>query len=100
MFNSLGYSLNSSSLGSVRRKGLRKEWSFLTDAFIKVFSGKISNFDDITYALVNMLYMLLSDSYHNFSNYVLSEIGSKLGNIANRPKNIYYARFIMLQMIW
>ena len=96
MLDSIGYSLDSVSLGSIKRKGLRKEWSFLSDAFIKVFSGKISNFDAITSALVNMLYMLLSGRYYNFNNCVMLEIGTKLGNQATRPKNIYYARFIML----
>ena len=40
MLDSIGYSFDSASLGSIRRKGLRKEWSFLGDAFIKVFSGE------------------------------------------------------------
>ncbi|KAL8156757.1 hypothetical protein AgCh_001747 [Apium graveolens] len=62
MLDFIGYSFDSTSLGSIRRKGLRKEWSFLGDAFIKVFYGKISNFDAITSSLVNMLYMLVSDS--------------------------------------
>ena len=96
MLNFIGYSLDTASLGNIKRKGLRKEWIFLSDAFIKVFSGKISNFDAITSALINMLYMLLSDKYYNFSNCVMVEIGTKLGNVVNRPKNIYYARFIML----
>ena len=96
MLDSIGYSFDSASLGSIRRKGLRKEWSFLGDAFIKVFSGKISNFDAITSSLVNMFYMLVSDRYFNFSNYFMLELGSRLGNKANRPHNIYYARFFML----
>ena len=96
MLDSIGYSFDSASLGSIRRKGLRKEWSFLGDAFIKVFSGKISNFDAITSSLVNMLYMLVSDRYFNLSNYVMLELGSRLGNKANRPHNIYFARFFML----
>ena len=96
MLNSIGYFLDTSSLGNIKRKGLRKEWSFLSDAFIKVFSGKIGNIDAITTALVNMLYMLLSDKYFNFSNCVMIEIGTKLGDKAKINKNIYYARFIML----
>ena len=61
MLNSLGYSLDTSSLGGIKRWGLRKEWSFLSDAFIKLFSVKISDFDAIISTLINMLYMLLSD---------------------------------------
>ncbi|KAL8157051.1 hypothetical protein AgCh_001954 [Apium graveolens] len=96
MIISMGYSFDPSRLGEVRRKGLRKEWSFLCDSFIKVFPGKISNFDDVTYSLVNMLYMLLSGKYHNFSESVLYELGFKLGDIKKRSRNIYYARFFML----
>ena len=47
-------------------------------------------------ALINMLYMLLFDKFYNFSNYVMIEIGYKLGDIQKRPRNIYYARFFML----
>ena len=96
MLNSINYAKETDNLGKIVRKGMRKEWSFLCDAFIKVFSGKISNFDAITSTLLNMLYMLLNDKYFNLGSLIISEIGSKLGNRENRPKNIYYARFFML----
>ena len=73
MLTSMGYSLNPAKLGEVRRMGIRKEWSFLCDSFVKVFYGKISNFDVVSYYIVNMLYMLLSDKYFNFSNSVMYE---------------------------
>ncbi|XP_074373866.1 uncharacterized protein LOC141714233 [Apium graveolens] len=96
MLMSMGYSLNPAKLGEIRRIGLRKEWSFLYDSFIKAFSGKISNFDAITYSMINMPYMLLNDKYFNFSNSVMIELGYKLGDIKKRSKNIYYARFLMM----
>ena len=34
--------------------------------------------------------------YYNLGETILIEIGTKLGNIESRSKNIYYARFIML----
>ena len=61
-----------------------------------MFSGKISNLDAVSYSLVHMLYMLLSDKYFNFSTSVIYEVGSKLGDIKKRSKNIYYARFFMI----
>ncbi|KAK1365694.1 hypothetical protein POM88_041255 [Heracleum sosnowskyi] len=34
--------------------------------------------------------------YYNFSTQLMYEIGAKLGDKANRKKNIYYARFLMM----
>ena len=96
MLNTINYAKETDNLGKIVRKGMRKEWSFFCDAFIKVFSGKISNFDAITSSLLNMLYMLLNDKYFNFGSLLLIEMGSKLGARENRPHNIYYARFFML----
>ncbi|KAL8120227.1 hypothetical protein AgCh_017390 [Apium graveolens] len=96
VYNSKDKTISFTLKGEVRRKGLRKEWSFLCDSFIKVFSGKISNFDAVSYSLVNMLYMLLSDKYHKFSKSVMYELGYKLGDIKKRNKNIYNARFFMM----
>ncbi|KAL8124486.1 hypothetical protein AgCh_012218 [Apium graveolens] len=42
VFNSKDKTIAFTLKGEVRRKGLRKEWSFLCDSFIKVFYGKIS----------------------------------------------------------
>lgn len=87
----MGYSLETDNLGRNKRKGLRKEWSFFCDSLIKVFSGKITTFDAITNSMLVMLFQ-----YFNFGELVLFEIAAKLGTPANRSKNIYYARFVML----
>ncbi|MGI4673406.1 hypothetical protein ACR2XN_28485 [Klebsiella pneumoniae] len=76
MLNAIKYAKETDNLGKIVRKGMRKEWSFLCDAFIKVFSGKISNFDAITTTQLNMLFMLLNDKYHNFGSLLLREMGS------------------------
>ena len=41
-------------------------------------------------------YEVLYNHFHNFGETVLGEIGFKLGNKESSPKNIYFARFIML----
>ena len=61
MLNAMNYALPTSALGKIVRKGLRREWSFLCDAFVKAFSGKISNFDAITSQILQMLYMFLTN---------------------------------------
>ena len=50
MLSDLNYDVTSSSvnLGKVARRYLRREWSYFFDSIIKVFSGKVSNFDAIT----------------------------------------------------
>ncbi|KAK1401887.1 hypothetical protein POM88_001492 [Heracleum sosnowskyi] len=96
MLNSINYSLPTDNLGRIIRRGLVREYSYLADAFIKVFSGKISNFDALTNSMLILLTMLLNDRYYNFSTQLMYEIGAKLGDKANRKKNIYYARFLMM----
>lgn len=59
---------------------MSKEWSFLCDAFLKVLSSKISNFDYVTTTMLDMLYMLLNDRYFNFDDLILIEIDATLGN--------------------
>ena len=41
----INYVLPTDALGKIERRGLRREWSYLCDAFVKSFSGKISNFN-------------------------------------------------------
>ncbi|KAK1385869.1 hypothetical protein POM88_023604 [Heracleum sosnowskyi] len=96
MLNSINYSLPTDNLGKIIRRGLVREYSYLADAFIKVFSGKISNFDALTNSMLILLTMLLNDRYYNFSTQLMYEIGAKLGDKANRKKNIYYTRFLMM----
>ncbi|KAK1388137.1 hypothetical protein POM88_016315 [Heracleum sosnowskyi] len=96
MLNSINYSLPTDNLGRIIRRGLVREYSYLADAFIKVFSGKISNFDALTNSMLILFTMLLTDRYYNFSTQLMYEIGAKLGDKANRKKNIYYARFLMM----
>ena len=89
LLNAMNYSLPTTALRKIVRKCLRKEWSYLCDAFIKAFSGKISNFDVITSQILQMLYMYLTNEYFNFGGLMIQEIGEKLGDREGRPKNIY-----------
>ena len=96
MLESIGYNGDMTNLGKIGRKCMRKEWNFFCDAFIKSFSGKISNFDALTINMQHLMYMLLFYRYHDIGSLILFEIVAKLGPTKNSPKNIYYARFIML----
>ena len=48
MLNEINYIAPDANLGKIVRKNLRKKWSYFFDSLIKIFSGKISNFDVIT----------------------------------------------------
>ncbi|KAL1811248.1 hypothetical protein ACET3Z_021313 [Daucus carota] len=92
----MNYVLPTDALGKIERRGLRREWSYLCDAFIKAFSGKISNFNALTSQILQMLYMYLTNEYFNFGGLMIQEIGEKLGDKIGRPRNIYYVRFLMM----
>ena len=96
MLNEVNYAAPDANLGKIVRKNLRKEWSYFFDSLIKVFSGKISNFDAITSVIQEIAYGVLYNHFHDLGELLIIEIGTKLGNIESRGKNIYYARFIML----
>ncbi|KAK1385096.1 hypothetical protein POM88_022831 [Heracleum sosnowskyi] len=96
MLNSINYSLPMANLSKIQRRGMVKEWSFFFDVILKVFSGKVSNYDAVTFSMLDIAYMFLTDSYYNLGSLILFELGAKLGNKASRSKNVYYARFIML----
>ena len=96
MLNEINYVVPDANLGKIVRKNLRKEWSYFFDSLIKVFSSKINYFDAITSVIQEIAYGILYNHYHNLGELIIIEIGTKLGNIESRSKNIYYARFIML----
>ena len=47
MLRDMHYNGDMSNLGQIFRCHMRKEWSFLCDSIIKVFSGKVSNYDHV-----------------------------------------------------
>ena len=98
MLSDLNYDVTPSSvyLGEVARRYLRREWSYLFDSIIKVFSGKVNNFDAITTSMQLIAYSVLYDKYFDLIKIVLTEIGSKLGNKGFRANKIYFSRFIMI----
>jgi hypothetical protein len=55
----VNYAGSTSILGKIARKNLRKEWSYFFDCVIKVFSGKITNYDAITYTMLPVAYGIL-----------------------------------------
>ena len=96
MLNNINNTEPESKLGKIVRKILRKEWSYFFDGLIKVFTEKISNFDVITQVVQEITYGVLYNHLHNLGETILNEIGFKLGNNVSRPRNFYFAKFIML----
>ena len=98
MLNDINYAMTPSSvnLGEVARRHLRREWSYFFDSIIKVFSGKVRNFDAVTTSMQLIAYSILYDKDFDLSNLILTEIVLKLGNKESREYKIYFARFIMI----
>ena len=98
MLDETNYALTPSTvnLGEIVKKKYRREWSYFFDSIIKVFSGKISNFDAITIAMQLIANSLLYDQYFNLSNVIINELRAKLGKLATRANKIYFSRFIKL----
>ena len=90
MLRNMHYNGDLSNLGQILRRHMRKEWSFLCDSFIKVFSGKVSNYDAFTMSMQTMIYMLLTDDYFNICNLVLYEVAAKLGPHEGRPNKFIF----------
>ena len=96
MLRDMHYNGDMSNLGQILRRHMRKKWSFLCDSIIKVFSGKVSNYDAFTMSIQVIAHMMLTDDYFNIGELVLFEIVAKLGHPEGRAKNIYFARFLMI----
>ena len=73
----INYAIPDGNLGKIFRKNLRKEWSYLFDSAIKVFSGKISNFDAITFVIQEIAYGILYNHFHNLGETIIIEIWTK-----------------------
>ena len=71
MLDSINYVGETQNLGKIYRKGMRKEWSLFCDSIIKVFSGKVSNFDAFTTSMQNIMFMLFNDKYFNIGKIIL-----------------------------
>ena len=74
MLNEINYVAPDVNLGKIVRKNLGKEWSYFFDSLIKVFSGKISNFDAITSVIQEIAYSILYNNFYNLGETMLIEI--------------------------
>ena len=74
MLNEINYVVLDANLGKIVRKNLRKECSYFFDSLIKVFSGKISNFDAITSVIQEIVYGILYNHFHNLGETIIIEI--------------------------
>ena len=77
MLNEINYVSPNANIGKIVRKNLRKELSHFFDSLIKVFSGKISNFDAITSLVQEIVYGILYNHFYNLGETLLNEIGTK-----------------------
>ena len=96
MLREINYAQPDANLGKIVREGCRKEWIYFYDSIIKVFYGKISNFDVVTTVMQELAYAILYNHFHYKNALIFNKIGCKLGMKESRSNSIYYYRFIML----
>lgn len=94
MRKSVNYTDHNANLGKIVRQNSRKEWIYFFDTIIKVFSGKISNFDAITTSMQQVAYNILFIRYFDLSNILLIELYAKLGF-----NNFELITYIMLNLL-
>lgn len=85
----MGSANDTSNLGKIVWKDLRKKWCYFCDVLVKVFYDKISNFDAIITSMQPIQYMLLDDKYYDLVLVIMYKLAAKLGSQQSRPKNIY-----------
>lgn len=94
MLDTINYASNTNHLGKIIRKHLRREWSYYFDAIIKVFSGKISNYDAITKPMQKFAFSSLYDQHFELGELVMAELLAKLGS---PPKRIPLFKIVLHQ---
>ena len=83
------------NLGTLNRKHVRREWSFLFDALQKVFSCRKSGWDHLSHVTVKLAISLAYNKKLNVGSIIIKELTGRLGkSIRGRGTDIFYARFI------
>ncbi|KAK1378728.1 hypothetical protein POM88_025472 [Heracleum sosnowskyi] len=84
------------SLSQILKKNFRKEWSHFFDTLNKCFAAKCSSFDYINTFILKIAHSLLYGKRIDFGKLLFDEFSSKFGDVQDRDKIIYYARFLMI----
>ena len=83
------------NLGTLNRKHVRREWSFLFDTLQKVFSCRKSGWDHLSHVIVKLAISLAYNKKLNVGSIIIKELAGRLGkSIQGRGTDIFYARFI------
>ena len=83
------------NLGTLNRKHVRREWSFLFDALQKVFSCRKSGWDHLSHVTMKLAISLAYNKKLNVGSIIIKELAGRLGkSIRGRGTDIFYARFI------
>ena len=82
-------------LARLKKKFVRREWSFLYDIILKVFAGRKTRWDQIRYIAQYLVYSLAHGRPINVVRLIIKELTGRLGkSSAKRGNEIFFPRFI------
>ena len=91
-------------LARLNKKFVRREWSFLYDTMLKVFAGRKTGWDQISYIAQYLVYSLAHGRPINVGKLILKELTRRLANLL--PKEVMksfsldlFNMFLILKMI-
>ncbi|XP_017224905.1 uncharacterized protein LOC108201105 [Daucus carota subsp. sativus] len=96
MLKFIKYASKPWQLSHISRRYLRKEWSYFFDTLTRVFTARCSGYNAITILVQIIGYSLMFGRTIDIGTLLLNEFSTKLGDVGNRSKVVYYARFLMI----
>ena len=82
-------------LARLNKKYVRREWSFLYDTMLKVFAGRKTGWDQISYIAQYLVYSFAHGRPINVGRLIMKELTWRLGKSpAKRGNEIFFPRFI------
>ena len=88
------------NLASLKKKHLRREWSFLFDSIVRVFTCRKTGYDNISSMVQKMVFSMAHNRHINVGLLILQELSTRLTmSLTTRGKEIFFPRFIMSTLI-
>ncbi|KAK1368633.1 hypothetical protein POM88_034725 [Heracleum sosnowskyi] len=96
MFKFIKYARRPWQLSQLRRKYLRKEWSYFFVTLTRAFAPRCGGFNVITRFIQKIAYSLMYRMMIDIGTLLFKEFSTKLGDMVHRSKVVFYARLFMI----
>ena len=79
----------------LNKKHVKKEWSFMFESMLKVFAGRKTSWDHISYPAQHLVYSLAYNKPINVGRLIIKDLVGRFGKSpAKRGNEIFFPRFI------